>query len=207
MREGWKDIRKGHERGRGGAMRRGFTLIELLVSVAIVALVMLLGWTGYNGVKERGKKELRAEAARMGVARWTVTNEQGDAEFRWNSPKAPGNPVDLETGALAYMRATNEFGVLEVRWTPPTPLLGTPTTNMAGEWKAADTNEGCLNYGSKLENLKLGPEGYILKLKDAKTGKEIEVLIPMYTNPTFLLDYGSTTIPLGGGAAGGRPRR
>ena len=156
-------------------MKRGFTLLELLVCIAIVAVLVTFGWEAFGRVKNIGKRELRAEAVKMGAARWTVTNETGDAEFRWNSPKAP---TYMDTnGVLAYMRATNEFGILEMRWMPPRKAVE-PATNAI--------------------DLSVPHDGYILKLKDAMTGKDVDVLIPVYTNVT-LLNCGSTTIPLGAG--------
>ena len=154
-------------------MKKGFTLIQLLVVVAIVAVLIMVGWILYNTTKEIGKRELRVEAVKMGVARWTVINEQGHAEFRWNSPKAPGGWCMDENGILAAMHMTNEFGTLDVRWLPPSKSVVSAT------------------------NAVVSPEGYILKLTDPKTGKDIEVIIPtICSNNTVFLNHSNTTIPL-----------
>lgn len=106
-------------------MKKGFTLIELLVAIAIVAVVIGIGFGLANYGKEVGKKSVQIEAVKMGVARWTVTNEQGDMEFRWNSPKALHGWTISEDGILALIHATNEFGVLDVRWLPPNRVVET----------------------------------------------------------------------------------
>ena len=145
-------------------MKKVFTWIELLVFIGIIVGLAMVGAGIYAGAKKNGIKQTRTEAVKMGVARWTVVDEKGGTEFRWNSPLAPsGCPVSKD-GYLSLLYATNEFGVLDVRWMPPSR-----TESVVPKVSDVSTN------------------GYILRLQDATTGKEIEVLIPVYSNVTQLL--------------------
>lgn len=144
-------------------MKKGFTLIELLVVVFIIGVLIGIGFLiKFDGI-EGGKKQVQIEAVKMDVARWTVINEKGETEFRWNSPLAQSGCPMSKDGYLALLHLTNEFGVLDVRWMPPSRIESVAP-------KVSDVSTNC----------------YILKLTD-NTGKEFDVLIPCYSNATQLL--------------------
>jgi prepilin-type N-terminal cleavage/methylation domain-containing protein len=156
-------------------MKKAFTLIELLVTIAIIAVVILLEKGIYDWGRYFGKKEIKSEAVLMGVARWAVTDENGSTEFRWNSPKAANACMDTN-GVLAYLKATNEFGVLEMRWTPPVKSVP----------QSVNTNVSVSTNG--IGSWLIPNDSYILKLRDSKTGKDVEVVIPVYSNNVILLN-------------------
>lgn len=156
-------------------MKKAFTLIELLVTIAIIAVVMLLEKGIYDWGHYFGKKEVKSEAVWMEVARWVVTDEKGSTEFRWNSPRAANACMDTN-GVLAYMKATNEFGGLEIRWTPPVKSVP----------QSVNTNVSVSTNG--IGSWMIPNDSYILKLRDSKTGKDVEVVIPVYSNNVILLN-------------------
>jgi len=83
-------------------MKKGFTLIELLVVVFIIGVLIGIGFLiKFDGI-EGGKKQVQIEAVKMDVARWTVINEKGETEFRWNSPLAQSGCPMSKDGYLAY---------------------------------------------------------------------------------------------------------
>jgi prepilin-type N-terminal cleavage/methylation domain-containing protein len=180
----------------------GFTLLELLVAMAIVVVVVLLEKGIYDWGHYFGKKEVKSEAVLKGVARWTVINENGKTEFRWNSPKAANACMDTN-GVLAYMRATNEFGVVEVRWMPPRKIVETATNEIdLGSpnypWKNPILPPAPTPYPGSYTNWLSTSNCFLLRMKDARTGEDVDMVVPLYTGGVQLLNYSSTTIPLNG---------
>jgi len=94
--------------------------------------------------------------------------------------------LEAVKAGVAEWVVTNEMGDVEFRWVLPkssvqkvTPCPIPPVT-MCPEFY---TNRLATN------------DCFLIRLKDERTGKDVDLLIPVYTNPV-LLQFSSTVIPL-----------